>query len=325
MAKVLGVGPRLRRPHWQRLSAGLRSGVSLGSERSSVQTILVMLQRLASTRRVRHFAVVLLAGLSVIAPTPPSTAEMPFITLASTTSTQNSGLYRHILPRFTAKTGIAVRVVALGTGAAIRLARGGDADVLLVHHRASEDAFVKDGFGVKRYPLMYNDYVLVGPSSDPARVGHAGPAIASALRAIAASKAPFTSRGDDSGTHKRELELWERTRIDPQRESGTWYRETGSGMGATLNTAAAMGAYALTDRASWLGFKNKRDLAVVFEGDGALRNEYGVILVSPSRHSHTKATLGQRFIDWLLSPPGQEAIASFRVAGARLFFPQSPN
>jgi tungstate transport system substrate-binding protein len=241
-----------------------------------------------------------------------------FIVVASTTSTQNSGLFDHILPMFEARTGIAVRVVAVGTGAALRLARNGDADVLIVHHRASEEAFVREGFGVARHDLMYNDFLLVGPRDDPAGIGSESD-VAAALARIARAGALFASRGDDSGTHKRERALWREAGVDPGQSSGRWYRETGSGMGATLNLAAAMGAYTLADRGTWLSFRNRRQLVVLSEGDPRLRNEYGVILVNPTRHPHVKAEWGQALIDWLLSAEGRPAIAGFRIDGETLF------
>ncbi|MGH6931932.1 MAG: substrate-binding domain-containing protein [Dongiaceae bacterium] len=250
----------------------------------------------------------------------PGSAEERFITVASTTSTQDSGLYDYLLPLFTAKTGIAVRVVAKGTGQAIDLARRGDADVLFVHDTKSELNFVEDGFGVKRFDVMYNDFVLVGPRADPAQAA-GGADVAAALQKIAAIKAPFASRGDDSGTHKAELRLWQAAGIDAQAYSGDWYRETGAGMGATLNSAAGMGAYVLTDRASWLAFKNKADLVALVEGDKRLFNQYGVILVDPARFDHIKSSDGQAFIDWLLSQEGQRAIAEFRIGGQQVFFP----
>jgi tungstate transport system substrate-binding protein len=252
-------------------------------------------------------------------PAMDADASDRYITVASTTSTQNSGLFDHILPRFKAASGISVRVVAVGTGAAIRLARNGDADVLLVHHRPSEETFVREGFGVARHDLMYNDFVVVGPASDPAGVAAARTAGA-AFRRVAAVKAPFVSRGDDSGTHKRERMIWAGEGFDPTTYSGTWYRETGSGMGATLNTAAAMAAYTLTDRGTWLSFRNRHGMKLLFEGDPGLRNQYGVILVSSKRHSHVKSALGQRFIDWLLSAQGRAAIAGHRIGGEQLFY-----
>lgn len=253
-----------------------------------------------------------------------------FITVASTTSTENSGLFAHILPRFEAATGIAVRVIAVGTGQAIRLARNGDADVLLVHDRPSEERFVAEGFGVERHDVMYNDFVLVGPGDDPANVGGLSDAPAALARIAAANEAggggpaaPFVSRGDDSGTHKAELRLWRAAGIDPAGASGGWYLETGSGMGATLNTAAAVGGYALSDRGTWLSFRNRRGLVVLVEGDPRLFNPYGVILVNPERHPHVKAADGRAFIDWLTSPAGQEAIAGFTIAGRQAFFPSA--
>ena len=250
----------------------------------------------------------------------PLVADERYITVASTTSTKNSGLFDHILPSFTEQTGIEVRVVAVGTGAAIRLASAGDADVLLVHHRASEEAFVAVGFGVERYPLMYNDFVIVGPRSDPAGV-HGLRDAQLALKTIADKHEVFLSRGDDSGTNKRELEIWSRTGVEPKAASGTWYRETGAGMGATLNTASAMNAYTLTDRGTWLAFQNKGDLVLHVQGDPGLRNDYGVILVSSDRFPHIKSDMGQTFIDWLISEDGRAAIASHTVGGEQLFFP----
>ncbi len=260
-----------------------------------------------------------LLGLSAL----PATAEdKPFIIVQSTTSTQNSGLYDHILPIFTEATGIEVRVVAVGTGQALKNAQNGDGDVLLVHAKPAEEKFVADGWGVERFDVMYNDFVIVGPKDDPAKVKETvgiGPALAAIMNATA----PFASRGDDSGTHKKEVALWKTAGLDPSGASGTWYRETGSGMGATLNVAAGMGAYALTDRATWLKFANKGDLEIVYEGDPALFNQYGVILVNPERHSHVKAVEAQAFIDWLLSEAGQSAIASYTRNGSPLFTPNA--
>jgi len=243
-----------------------------------------------------------------------------YITVASTTSTRNSGLYDHILPVFTKRTGIEVRVVAVGTGQAIRMAANGDSDVLFVHHTASEKKFVADGFGVERFDVMYNDFVIVGPKSDPAGVTGTKD-VTKALADIAENKAAFASRGDDSGTHKKELGLWKAAGADPKAASGSWYRETGSGMGATLNTASAMNAYALTDRATWLKFKNKGDLQILVEGDERLFNQYGIILVNPKKHPHVKAEAGQEFIDWVLSKEGQKAIGEYRIEGLQAFFP----
>jgi len=253
---------------------------------------------------------------------PAVADDKPFITVASTTSTENSGLFNYLLPKFTAASGIEVRVVAVGTGQAIKLAANGDADVLLVHHRPSEEKFIADGNGVQRFDLMYNDFVLVGPSSDPAGITDTSD-ITKALKRVAEAKAPFCSRADDSGTHKKELSLWQRAGVDPRTSSGTWYRETGSGMGATLNTAAGMNAYALTDRGTWLNFANRGSLRVVVQHDPLLFNQYGVMLVNPARHPHVKQDLGQKFIDWLLSPAGQKAIADFRIAGEQAFFPNA--
>ncbi len=244
------------------------------------------------------------------------------LVVASTTSTENSGLFDAILPRFRQRTGIEVRVVAVGTGQALRLARRGDADVLLVHDRRSEEEFVREGFGVERHALMHNDFVVVGPAADPAGVRGAVD-VGAALRRIAQQRVPFVSRGDDSGTHKAELRLWADAGIDPSAESGTWYRESGSGMGATLNTAAGMGAYALTDRGTWLAFRNRQDLEILVQGDERLTNPYGVILVDPARHPHVNAVDGQRLIDWLVSEEGQGAIREFRIHGEPLFVPDA--
>jgi len=252
---------------------------------------------------------------------PVSAAER-FITVASTTSTENSGLFDTLLPAFQAKTGIEVRVVAVGTGQAIKLAQNGDADVLFVHHKPSEEKFVAEGYGVKRFDVMYNDFVIVGPKMDPAGVRGSHDAV-DALQKIAAAKAIFASRGDDSGTHKKEQSLWKTAGIDVTAASGQWYRETGSGMGATLNAAAGMGAYALTDRATWISFKNKADLELVVEGDKRLFNQYGVMLVNPVKFPHIKAKDGQAFVDWLIGTDGQKTIADFHVDGQQLFFPNA--
>jgi len=270
--------------------------------------------------RVRCLAV-LLTALALALP-PASRADDPYIVVQSTTSTQNSGLFDHILPMFTDETGIEVRVIAVGTGQAIRNAANGDGDVLLVHAKASEDAFVAEGNGVERFDLMYNDFVIVGPAADPAGVAGMNDAPA-ALAMIAEAEASFASRGDDSGTHKKERSLWTAAGVDAAAASGTWYLETGSGMGATLNTAAGTGAYALTDRATWIAFANKADLVIHVEGDDDLFNQYGVILVNPERFPHVKAEEGQAFIDWLLSPDGQAAIAGYAVDGQQLFFPNA--
>ena len=249
-------------------------------------------------------------------------ADDPYIVVQSTTSTQNSGLLDAILPEFKARTGIEVRVVAVGTGQAIKNAKNGDGDVLLVHAKPAEEKFVAEGWGVQRFDVMYNDFILVGPETDPAGVG-GGADIVAALAAVAQAQAPFVSRGDDSGTHKAELRHWKAAGIDVSAASGEWYRETGSGMGATLNAAAGMGAYALTDRATWISFGNKDGMKVLVEGDPRLFNQYGVILVNPEKHAHVKAKEGQAFIDWLTGPEGQAAIAGFKLEGQQLFFPNA--
>ncbi|MEH6824634.1 MAG: substrate-binding domain-containing protein [Motiliproteus sp.] len=265
-------------------------------------------------------ATALLLSLSVLLLTGSASAEQPFITLASTTSTQNSGLFDSILPKFTSASGIAVRVVAVGTGQAIRLARSGDADVLLVHHRPSEERFVAEHHGVDRRDVMYNDFVIVGPTEDPAGIKGMADAVA-ALTKLAVASTVFVSRGDDSGTHKKERGLWTAAEVDPTADSGGWYRETGSGMGATLNAANAMNGYALADRGTWMSFKNKGALKVMVEGDPRLFNPYGVILVNPAKHLHIKEDAGRRFIDWITSKAGQDAIAAFRIGGQPLFYP----
>jgi len=245
-----------------------------------------------------------------------------FIVIQSTTSTQNSGLYDVILPQFTEKSGIDVRVVAVGTGQAIKNARNCDGDVLLVHAKPAEEKFVADGYGVKRFDVMYNDFVIVGPGADPAGLSAAS-SVSEALLKVRDSQAPFASRGDDSGTHKKERRLWAGAGYDPTEASGSWYRETGSGMGATLNIAVGMGAYAMTDRATWIAFANKQDYKIVVEGDKALFNQYGVMLVNPAKCPSVKAEQGQAFIDWLLSDSGQSAIAAYKRGGQQLFFPNA--
>lgn len=245
-----------------------------------------------------------------------------FITVASTTSTEQSGLFRHLLPRFEAKTGIKVRVVALGTGQALALGRRGDADVVLVHAKPLEEKFVAEGFGVRRYALMHNDFVLIGPRSDPAKIG-GGRDVLEAFRRIHATHAPFVSRGDRSGTHFAELGVWKAAGIDLETAKGAWYRETGQGMGPALNTASAMDAYVLADRGTWLSFRNRGALGILVQGDVRLFNPYGLILVNPARHPSVKRALGQAFIDWLLAPEGQRAIAEYRIGGAPLFFPDA--
>lgn len=245
-------------------------------------------------------------------------AQERFITVASTTSTEQSGLFGHLLPAFTRVSGIKVRVVALGTGQALDMARRGDADVVFVHDQAAEEKFVAEGFGVRRHAVMYNDFVLVGPRADPAKA--AGRDILEGLRRIAAGQVPFVSRGDKSGTHAAELRFWKAAGIDLAASKGPWYRDTGSGMGPALNTAASMNAYILADRGTWLAFRNRGDLSVLIEGDQRLFNPYGVILVNPARHPHVKQADGLAFIDWLLAPAGQQSIAGYRINDAQLFF-----
>ena len=252
----------------------------------------------------------------------PVGASNPFITLASTTSTQNSGLLEYILPMFKAFSGIDVRVVAVGTGQAILLAKKGDADVLLVHHKPSELKFVMEGFGVSRKDVMYNDFIIIGPSRDPAGIKGITDAV-QALGKIQNSKSLFVSRGDDSGTNKKELGLWQLASVDVKSISGSWYRETGSGMGATLNVAMGMQAYTLTDRGTWISFKNKKNLIPLIQGDKRLFNQYGVILINNASNSYVKSVSGKVFIDWLTSEAGQRAIGSFLLDGKQLFFPNA--
>ncbi|CAA7620726.1 ABC-type tungstate transport system, permease component [Candidatus Terasakiella magnetica] len=248
-------------------------------------------------------------------------AEERFITLASTTSTEQSGLFSSLLPAFRKDSGIEVRVVAVGTGQALRLGERGDADALLVHDRIGEDKFVAEGFGIDRRDVMYNDFVVVGPKADPAAIK--GLTVAEAFRRIAAAQSPFTSRGDDSGTNRSELRVWKNIGIDVKTSSQPWYRELGAGMGPTLNTAAAMGAYALTDRGTWASFKNRQELVILVEGDKALFNPYGSILINPARHPGIKHTEAKTWHDWLTGPKGQSAIAAFKIDGEQLFFPQT--
>ena len=265
----------------------------------------------------------LLAGIAALALTSlTATAEDKFIVVSSTTSTEQSGLFGHLLPVFENKTGIKVRVVALGTGQALDMARRGDADVVFVHDKAAEEKFVAEGFGVERKEVMYNDFVLVGPTADPARIA-GGKDILEGLKKIEAAQAPFVSRGDKSGTHAAELRYWKAAGIDLDKAKGAWYRDTGSGMGPALNTAASMNAYILADRGTWLSFKNRGDLTIVVEGDQRLFNQYGVMLVSPAKHPHVKKELGQQFIDWVVSPEGQQAIADYKIGGQQLFFPNA--
>jgi tungstate transport system substrate-binding protein len=248
-------------------------------------------------------------------------AQQKFITVASTTSTEQSGLFKHLLPIFEKKTGIDVRVVALGTGQALDMGKRGDADVAFVHDKAAEEKLVAEGFFVDRREVMYNDFIIVGPKSDPA--GARGKDVVAGLKKIADKKAPFASRGDKSGTHAAELRLWKEAGVDPAQGKGSWYRETGSGMGPTLNTASGMNAYALTDRGTWLSFKNRGELTISVEGDKRLFNQYGVMLVNPSKHAHVKKAEGMAFIDWVTSAEGQKAIADYKIGGEQLFFPNA--
>ncbi|MGB5079827.1 MAG: extracellular solute-binding protein [Burkholderiales bacterium] len=249
-------------------------------------------------------------------------AQQKFIIVASTTSTEQSGLFGHMLPAFQKKTGIQVRVVALGTGQALDLARRGDADVVFVHAKPAEEKFLSEGHGVKRFPVMYNDFVLIGPKADPDGVA-GGRDILAALKRIKSATKPFVSRGDRSGTHIAELNLWKMAGIDIAKEKGPWYKDTGQGMGPALNTAAAMNGYILADRGTWISFKNRGDLAIAVEGDKRLFNQYGVMLVNPAKHPNVKRDLGQTFVDWVVSPEGQKAIAEYKIGGEQLFFPNA--
>lgn len=272
------------------------------------------------SRTLKSSAVAVLTVLATVCASGIAAADS--ILVQSTTSTANSGLYDHLLPKFEEQAGIKAHVVAVGTGQAIRNARNCDGDVLLVHAKPAEEKFVAEGYGVKRFDLMFNDFVLVGPASDAAGIAGEND-ITQALNKIAAAKAKFASRGDDSGTHKKEMALWKAASVDVAGESGSWYRSTGSGMGATLNVGVGMQAYVLTDRATWISFKNKGDFRIVVEGDKALFNQYGVILVNPAKCSNVEERSGQAFVDWLLSKQGQDAIAAYRVDGQQLFFPNA--
>ncbi|MFN8757488.1 MAG: substrate-binding domain-containing protein [Tagaea sp.] len=249
----------------------------------------------------------------------PAQAQERFITVASTTSTDQSGLFGHLLPRFQAATGIAVRIVALGTGQALDVGRRGDADVVFVHDKPAEDRFVAEGFGVERIQVMYNDFLVIGPKADPARIKDLKD-VTEAFRRVQRAGAPFVSRGDRSGTHAAELRYWQEAGVQP---AGAWYREVGQGMGPALNTAAAMNAYILADRATWLNFRNRADLDVLVQGDERLFNQYGVILVNPQRHAHVRVEMGRTFIAWLVGPDGQRAIADYKIGGEQLFFPNA--
>ncbi|SOB96448.1 substrate-binding domain-containing protein [Stappia indica] len=267
----------------------------------------------------RQFLTLAAAGLLATGLSAPLHAQEKFIVVQSTTSTQNSGLFEFMLPKFQEKTGIEVRVVAVGTGQAIKNAANGDGDVLFVHAKPAEEKFVADGDGVKRFDVMYNDFVIVGPPSDPAAVAGSNN-VTDALKKIAEAKAPFASRGDDSGTHKAELALWKAAGVDVKAASGGWYRETGSGMGATLNTGTGMGAYIMTDRATWISFGNKGEYKIAVEGDEKMFNQYGIILVNKEKHPNVKADLGQQFVDWVISDEGQQVIADYKIDGQQLFF-----
>ena len=275
-----------------------------------------LLRRSFLARALLAFGV--LGGLGTA---PGARAEPASIVVASTTSTEQSGLFKHLLPAFEAKTGIAVKVVALGTGQALDAARRGDADVVLVHDRPAEEKFLAEGFATQRQDVMYNDFVVVGPKADPARVR--GNDVVAAFGKLAAAKAPFVSRGDRSGTHSAELRTWKESGIDLNAVKGEWYRDVGQGMGPALNAASALDAYILADRGTWLSFKNRGELAILVEGDKRLFNPYGVMLVNPSKYPSVKAKEGQAFIDWLVSPEGQAAIASYKIAGEQLFFPSA--
>jgi tungstate transport system substrate-binding protein len=269
--------------------------------------------------RLLSFALALC--VSALASHAPAVAEDRSIVVASTTSTEDSGLFGYLLPIFKAKTGIEVKVIAQGTGQALDTARRGDADVVFVHAKSQEEKFLAEGFGVKRFDVMYNDFVLIGPKRDPA--GVKGKDIATALKTIQAKAAPFVSRGDKSGTHSAELALWKQAGIDIAASKGSWYREIGQGMGAALNTAGAMNAYVLSDRGTWISFRNRGDLEIVVEGDKRLFNQYGVMLVNPGKFPSAKQELGQTFVDWLVSPEGQAAIAGYKIDGQQLFFPDA--
>jgi tungstate transport system substrate-binding protein len=262
------------------------------------------------------------AATAIALAASPARAQDKSIVVASTTSTQDSGLFGHILPLFKAKTGIDVKVVAQGTGQALDTGRRGDADVLLVHAKAQEEKFIAEGAGVRRYPVMYNDFVLVGPRSDPAGIKGMSD-VTAAFKTIQAKNAPFISRGDRSGTHIAELDLWKAADIDIGKEKGPWYKEIGQGMGAALNTASASNGYVLADRGTWLSFKNRGDLDILVAGDKRLFNQYGVMLVNPAKHPHVKQELGRSFIDWLISPEGQQTIADYKINGEQLFFPNA--
>ena len=261
----------------------------------------------------------LIAAIAVLACTAANAQK--FITVASTTSTEQSGLFKHLLPLYTQKTGVEVRVVAVGTGQALDMGRRGDADVVFVHDPVAEKKYMDDGWGVNYHQVMYNDFILIGPKADPAKT--AGKDVLGALQKIRAALAPFVSRADKSGTHAAELRLWMLAGVDIPKDKGSWYKETGSGMGPALNTAAAMNAYILADRGTWLSFKNRADLVILVEGDNKLFNQYGIMLVNPAKHAHVKKELGDAIIAWVISPEGQKAIADYRIGGEQLFFPNA--
>jgi tungstate transport system substrate-binding protein len=310
-----------RFPHPRPLSSAALPAAALSDRAPSVHPVP------AAARQARRLLARGLLGLLLAATALtglPAGAQERFIVMASTTSTEQSGLFGHLLPIFTRETGIAVRVVAQGTGQALATARRGDADVVFVHDREAEDKFVADGFGLPRRDVMYNDFVLIGPASDPATAGAGGHRdVVLALQRIAAARQPFVSRGDRSGTHAAELRYWKAAGIDAPSFKTAWYKESGSGMGPTLNIASSLNAYTLADRGTWLSFRNRGELAVVLQGDPRLFNPYGVIVVDPARHPHVKAAMAQRFADWIVSPAGQKAIADYRIGGEPLFFPHA--
>jgi tungstate transport system substrate-binding protein len=273
-------------------------------------------------RMFKRRTLIAMLAFGSLAVTSPALAQEKSIVVSSTTSTQDSGLFGHILPLFKAKTGIDVKVVAQGTGQALDTGRRGDADVVFVHAKSAEEKFLAEGQGVKRYPVMYNDFVLIGPKSDPAGIKGTKD-VGAALKAIMAKGMPFISRGDKSGTHIAEINLWKASGVDIEKDKGPWYKSIGQGMGAALNTAAASNAYVLSDRGTWISFKNKGDLVIAVEGDKRLFNQYGVMLVNPEKHPNVKKELGQAFIDWLISPDGQKAIAGYKIDGKQLFYPNA--
>ena len=293
-----------------------------GAERSESGTARSSANGFRRGALLRRLAATVFAAVLPLAATSASASAAESITVSSTTSTEQSGLFKHLLPIFEKKTGISVKVVAVGTGQALDIGRRGDADVVFVHDRVAEEKFVADGYGVKRQPVMYNDFVLIGPKADPAGI-RGGKDVVDALKKIAGAQAPFVSRGDRSGTHAAELRFWKMAEVDPKAGSGAWYRETGSGMGPALNSAAGMNAYILADRGTWLSFRNRAELDIAVEGDKRLFNQYGVMLVNPARHPHVKQQAGQAFIDWLVSPEGQAAVAEYKIGGQQLFFPNA--